>query len=317
MIQTFEKSAQDYLSKLRMRKRKPVKATTLATFNSAVKLALQTPGFGSRPLELIDNEDLRQLVERIGEKSPHTINLTVRVVKSVVASAVDERGNQLFVRKWNHSHIDLPPVTNLIEMEVLKAEEVEAAIAAAPQKMKRFIAVQAASGLRRGEMLALDIDDFDPVAGTLRVDETAGYYGVSSPKTKSATRAVDIHPLIVDLLVNASANRPSGKLFPLTVDMVRRAYERLNIRTHDLRHFRYTWLQRAEIPNAIRDSWIGHASKGMERVYGHVAQDTALKHQLVEKIGIGFKLELGKIEQSAPASKPFKRPTKDGRAVLA
>jgi integrase len=290
MIQTFERSAQDYLAKLRMRKRKPVKATTLATFNSAVKLALQTPGFGSLPLESIDSEHLRQLVERIGEKSPHTINLTVRVVKSVVASAVDERGNQLFARKWNHSHIDLPPVTNLNEKKVLKAEEVEAAIFAAPQKMKIFIAVQAASGLRRGEMLALDMDDFDPVAGTLRVDETAGYYGVSSPKTKSANRIVDIPPLVVDLLIKSSADRV-GKIFPVTVDTVRRTYERLNIRTHDLRHFRYTHLQGAEIPNAIRDYWIGHASRGMERVYGHVAQDNALKHQLVERIGIGFSLE--------------------------
>jgi integrase len=289
MIQTFEQSAQDYLAKLKMRKRKPVKATTLATFNSAVKLALQTPGFGSRPLDMIDNEDLRQLVERIGQKSPHTINLTIRVVKSVVASAVDHRGNQLFARKWNHSHIDLPPVTNLIEKEVLKAEDVEAAIAAAPQKMKTFIAVQAASGLRRGEMLALNIDDFDPVAGTLRVDETAGYYGVSSPKTKSANRVVDIHPLIVDLLIKASADH-KGTIFPVTADTVRRTYERLNIRTHDLRHFRYTHLQRAEIPNAIRDFWIGHATKGMERVYGHVAQDNALKHLLVERIGIGFNL---------------------------
>jgi integrase len=289
MIQTFEQSAQDYLAKLKMRKRKPVKATTLATFSSAVKLALQTPGFGSRPLDLIDNEDLRQLVERIGEKSPHTINLTVRVVKSVVASAVDERGNQLFARKWNHSHIDLPPVTNLIEKEVLKAEDVEAAIAAAPQKMKTFIAVQAASGLRRGEMLALNMDDFDPAAGTLRVDETAGYYGVSSPKTKSANRIVNIHPLIVDLLVKSNSNR-KGKIFPVTVDTVRRTYERLNIRTHDLRHFRYTHLQRAEIPNAIRDFWVGHATRGMERVYGHVAQDNALKHQLVERIGIGLSL---------------------------
>src|ERR1700678_2630714 len=290
MIQTFEQSAQDYLAKLKMRKRKPVKATTLATFSSAVKLALQTPGFGSLPLESIDSEHLRQLVERIGAKSPHTINLTVRVVKSVVASAVDERGNQLFERKWNHSHIDLPPVTSLNEKEVLKAEEVEAAIAAAPKKMKMFVAVQAASGLRRGEMLALNMDDFDPVAGTLRVDETTGYFGVSSPKTKSANRVVDIHPLIVDLLVRATTEG-KGRIFPVTVDIARRTFERLNIRTHDLRHFRYTHLQRAEIPNAIRDYWVGHASKGMERVYGHVAQDTALKHQLVETIGIGFNLE--------------------------
>src|ERR1700733_13788199 len=83
MIQTFEQSAQDYLAKLKTRKRKPVKATTLATFSSAVKLALQMPGFGSLTLESIDSEHLRLLAESIGEKSPQTINLTVRVVKSV------------------------------------------------------------------------------------------------------------------------------------------------------------------------------------------------------------------------------------------
>jgi hypothetical protein len=34
----------------------------------------------------------------------------VPVVKMVVASAVDEQGEQIYPRKWNHEFIDLPVV---------------------------------------------------------------------------------------------------------------------------------------------------------------------------------------------------------------
>jgi hypothetical protein len=46
-----------------------------------------------------------------GALSPKTISDNyVPVVKMVVASAVDEQGEELYPRKWNHEFIDLPIV---------------------------------------------------------------------------------------------------------------------------------------------------------------------------------------------------------------
>jgi hypothetical protein len=45
-----------------------------------------------------------------GSLSPKTVNTYSQVVKSVVASAVNEEGEQLFPRKWNHEFVDMPVV---------------------------------------------------------------------------------------------------------------------------------------------------------------------------------------------------------------
>jgi hypothetical protein len=42
--------------------------------------------------------------------SPKTIDNYVPVVKMVVASTVDEQGEEIYPRTWNHEFIDLPVV---------------------------------------------------------------------------------------------------------------------------------------------------------------------------------------------------------------
>lgn len=42
--------------------------------------------------------------------SPKTINTYSQVVKAVVASAVNEEGEQIYPRKWNHEFVDMPVV---------------------------------------------------------------------------------------------------------------------------------------------------------------------------------------------------------------
>jgi hypothetical protein len=60
----------------------------------------------------VGNLALKGLVEEMVEAglSPKTVNTCSQVVKSVVASAVNEEGEQLFPRKWNHEFVDMPAV---------------------------------------------------------------------------------------------------------------------------------------------------------------------------------------------------------------
>ena len=57
--------------------------------------------------------------------SPKMVNNVVQVVKMVVASAVNENGEQVHPRTWNHEFIDLPEVKNqrqpTFTSEVMKA----------------------------------------------------------------------------------------------------------------------------------------------------------------------------------------------------
>jgi integrase len=291
MIQTFAQSADIYIEKLKARRKSPIKRSSIARFRSAIKLAETMPGFARLPLTEIDSEHLRCLVDHLEDKSAHAVNITVRVVKAVVASAVDNRGNPLVSRTWNSRHVNLPAATNKKEKTLLTAAQIEAAIKNADGAMKVFIAVQAASGLRKGEMSALDVEDFDAEGGTLAVNSTKGYYGETTPKTRSANRIVDLHPSIVDILVRHAVTRKDGKLFDVTVDEVRRAFERLKLKSHDLRHFRYTHLQLNAVPQAILNYWIGHSMPGMAGIYGHLAEIKDTRKEIANNIGIGFNLE--------------------------
>jgi integrase len=292
MIQTFAQSADIYIDRLKSRRKRPVKQSSLARFQAAVQLAETMPGFGSLPLTDVDSEHLRCLVDHLENKSPHTINVTLRVVKAVVSSATDSRGNPLVSRTWNSRHINIPAATNKKEKTLLTAMQIEAAIKNADGVMKIWIATQAASGLRKGEMLALDVEDLDAGGCTLAVNATEGYYGKTAPKTRSANRTVDLHPSIVEMLRRHVGTRTSGKLFDVTVDEVRRAFERLELKSHDLRHFRYTHLQLNAVPQAILNFWIGHSMPGMTRIYGHLAEISEKRKEIANNIGIGFGLEL-------------------------
>jgi hypothetical protein len=64
------------------------------------------------PLSEINNAVLKALVAKMSEHglSPKTIDNYIPVVKMVVASAVDEQGEEIHPRKWNHEFIDRPVV---------------------------------------------------------------------------------------------------------------------------------------------------------------------------------------------------------------
>jgi integrase len=294
---TFSKQADIYIAKLKNRRRKKVKKTTIATLSSVIQLA--TAQLGKMPLEAIENEDLKLLVDRLVSEgyASNTVRLALRAAKEVIASAVDGRGNPLISKVWNDDHIDQPRAENLAQTELLTAAQIEEALRNARPIIREFIAFQASTGLRKGEILALNVQDFDYDARTIQVSRTISYHGETAPKTRSGVRIVDLHPDIADMLNAMLSGRTTGRLFEVmrrsglpgtAEDKVRWSFERLGLKTHALRHFRYTHLQMSSVPNAIRDFWIGHSQSGMEAIYGHISKNAQLRRKLAAEIGIGF-----------------------------
>ncbi len=81
----------------------------------------------------------------------------VQVVKMVVASALNENGEQLYPRIWNHDFIDLPEIRN--QRQPTFSEDVMKIIAANSDGRERMLYVLlGATGMRIGEALGLEID---------------------------------------------------------------------------------------------------------------------------------------------------------------
>jgi integrase len=189
----------------------------------------------------------------------------------VVASSVDEDGEPKHPRAWKNDFIpENIPVERGSKPPVLTAQQLESAISQAQSPLREFVATQAATSCRRGELLALRVADFDSQVGLLRVARTLSRYGETATKTENGRRDIDLHPEIAAMLVAMLGGRTTGRLFDVTIDEVPWIYEKAGIGSDALRHFRYTHLQKCKVHPAIPHYWVGHAMTGMSEVYGHI-----------------------------------------------
>jgi hypothetical protein len=107
---TFAEQASVWLASLRSRAN-PAKPSTLANWSSVVSVHIM-PAIGNEPLETFGNAKLKTFAAGLRHLAPKTQHEIVRVVKMVVASAVDEDGEYRYARNWNSKFIDLPRVEN-------------------------------------------------------------------------------------------------------------------------------------------------------------------------------------------------------------
>ena len=108
---TFRKQAEWWLNHVQTRKRKPIKPATAAGFESYLNKWLR-PNLEDLPVSSVNNLAVRGLVTKMTDSgmSAKMVNNVVQVVKMVVASAVNENGERVHPRTWNHEFIDLPEV---------------------------------------------------------------------------------------------------------------------------------------------------------------------------------------------------------------
>lgn len=97
---------------IQARKRKPLAPATLELWQGCLGNWIN-PNIGDLQLSEVNNPVLKAVVAKMSEGglSPKTITDNhVPVVKMVVASAVDEQGEEIYPRKRNNEFIDLPVV---------------------------------------------------------------------------------------------------------------------------------------------------------------------------------------------------------------
>ena len=308
---TFRKQAEWWLHHVQTRKRKPIKPATALGFTSYLNKWLY-PNLGDLPLSSVNNPVVKRLVATMTKVgvSPKMVSNVIQVVKMVVASAVNENGEKIHPRTWNHEFIDLPEVKD--QRQPAHSSETMKAIAAGTDGRERMLYVLlGATGLRVGEAFGLEIDkhisdDFS----TLYIWQKV-WNGHVQPflKTENGVRDVDLHPSVSAMLKKFIGARTSGFLFcsknglpllqsnvlRLSLHPVLKRLEQPKSGAHAFRRFRTTWLRKQHAPEDLIRFWLGHANKSVTDRYCKLKDDVAFRKQVAEQVGIGFEL---------PAEKP-------------
>ena len=313
---TFRKQAERWLNHVQTRKRKPIKPATADGFKSYLNKWLD-PALGDLPLSSVNNLVGKGLVAHMTEAgmSPKMISNVIQVVKMVVASAVNENGEEVHPRTWNHEFMDLPEVMH--QRQPAHSSETMIAIAVGSKGRKQMLYVLlGATGMRFGEALGLQIDEhISDDFSTLYVRQKV-WNGRVQPflKTENGIRDIDLHPDVGAMLRRYIGKRTSGFLFrsknrlPLLQSNILRLCLHPLLKklgqtksgAHAFRRFRTTWLRKQHAPEDLIRFWLGHANKSITDSYSKLKEDVMFRKKVAEQVGIGFELSWPKSSKLHP-----------------
>ena len=207
--------------------------------------------------------------------------------------------------------------------QILTKEQMDTFLAAVDRNeiWRDFFYTELTTGLRRGELLALQWDDLDFKTGTLTVNkqvyEVKGRLQVSIPKTRASIRRLVLPPGVVEVLRQYRETVDSRWMFPspvkedmpMTPGAVRRRLQIIleragckRIRFHDLRHTFATLSLENGMDVKTLSAMLGHVSAATTLdIYTHVTGD--MQTEAAAKIDRGLGNEvLGSPEQAEQGS---------------
>jgi integrase len=192
-IRTFGEQSEIWLERIQTRQRKPIKPATLKNWKSHLNVHILSV-FRNVPLPDVTNKKVKDFVADLSTRiGPKSIRNIVQVIKMVKASAIDDEGNELYPTKWNHDFIDMPVVKDREQRRPsFSAEQIEAMVKAGDRTMQMATILFAATGLRAGELLGLEIRHFDGTA--VEVEQEAWGGIIQAPKTQNAVERLNWIP---------------------------------------------------------------------------------------------------------------------------
>lgn len=260
------------------------------------------PALGDIPIEKLTQNDLQQFynslklhgrrkdADRYGKGLS---DATVRGCHTTFRSALDKAVDDGLIPRNPSDHCKLPSA-KAREMQVLTPEEMQRLLIQAKEDgcFELFL-LELCTGLRRGEILALQWDDLNPTTGELHIERQVhrvdGKLVISQVKTKASNRSIVLPPAVVNVLLEHQKAIDSRWMFPSPVKedspldpaSVRKRLQTVldragckKIRFHDLRHtFATTSLEHGMDIKTLSDI-IGHVSTSTTlNIYAHVTDE--------------------------------------------
>jgi len=218
---------------------------------------------------------------------------SVEIIHAILHKALKQAVRWSLVPR-NIAEAVTPPRRPQREITPLTQRQVRALLEAARNDRLYAIWVLACTtGMRNGELLALQWRDIDLEAGTLQVKRTIFNGKVSAPKTTSGRRTIRLSKLAIAALrrhrIDASEQRTSEWVFssqagtPISVHnlhnrswrpLLERAGLPASTRMHDIRHSAATLLLSKGVAVKVVSEMLGHADVSTTlSIYAHVLPD--------------------------------------------
>ena len=226
-----KKSFVDYLLNDWLNEKRDVEnleESTIQTHKGRIKSYFE-PFFGNTAIQDVDSKLIAAFYAKLNRKiSPETI----RKVHAIINNAFKKALRDKFVNVNPANGITLPKVhqkekTSLSDEEVLKilqaAREYTNDSKTKNKNMVVLITLALASGLRRGELLALTWFDIDfknnKISVTKAVSELKDKIIIKTTKTEKSKRTISINKKMMDMLKEHKENYATGQyVFPSTTD---------------------------------------------------------------------------------------------------
>jgi integrase len=254
-------------------KRKP---STQALF--AYHLTYLIERWGKTPVELITAQAVNEWIgaKKLSHLAPTTIKGIVKTLQTALG------------RKFGRGAVSYPSKDQVEDdPRCYLAEEVQKIVEAAKGQYKVLFKLAAETGARAGELYALTVDDLLFENNVIRINKSMYQQRAGSPKTKNATRWINVKPYVMEMLRKHLNGRTEGLVFksrrktPLVNCVVLNKHlhpllSKLGLERggmHGFRHHRVSTLVMAGTPMVVIKKWIGHGSEEMVNRYTHLRPD--------------------------------------------
>ena len=230
-----------------------LRPNTLRNYRSYIENHIK-PGLGDKQLTRITPKDVQRFYEKLSDTLASS---TVRRIHTTLHGAL-KTAQQAHLIANNPTEQIIAPRFSYGAKQILTDKQLDVFMKVIEEDeiWCDFFYTELTTGLRRGEICGLKWEDFDEVAGTLKVcrtvyREAGGGLTAGDTKTSAGTRKIVLPPSTAALLSKRKASTLTEWIFPNPLKPEQptnpgSAYRRLkvllkqaglpNIRFHDLRH---------------------------------------------------------------------------------